>query len=355
MTRASVLAVLILAGFASAQAQAPVQVPDKPLSPKAGRVLQLKEDLRITDESGQFFLKYPGRVRVAPDGSLYFSDAEQIIHLDAKGGFLANLFHKGQGPGELNYSSDLVALPGGVLIHGTNPSKLVRFDARDKLVSDVSLRDLQNWDLIGRDGDRLLGCQMHWPASSTKYEIRMTNVDLISIAPDGEAARTLFTFPVRILTIGGAGMWDGYFLAPLPSRRWALSHTKEYSIKIIDLAAPNHPLEILRTYKKVLRPSNERRGGITTRNGTKYELPGSEYLADISALFAYRNVLWVQTSTKDPDKGILFDVYDPAGRYVDAFFLKTEGRLLDVQGDALFIRESAPDDSLRIVRYRVVE
>ncbi len=32
----------------------------------------------------------------------------------------------------------------------------------------------------------------------------------------------------------------------------------------------------------------------------------------------------IQTSTADAEKGVLFDVFDKAGRYVDCFFLKYE-------------------------------
>lgn len=355
MRIASALAALILSAFASAKTQAPVQVPDKPLNPEAGRILRLKEDLRITDEGGGFFIKYPRLVRAAPDGSLYFYDQDQLIHVDAKGKFLANLYRKGQGPGELNFVSGLEALPDGVIVHNNDASKLVRFDSRDKLVSDVSLQSLgERWEFIGLAGDRLLGWQMHWPEPGTAAGVETMEVSLVSIAQDGGGARRLAAFPVRMIRAGGALMWDGYFGVPLSSRYFAVSHTKDYSIKILDLEKPDQPLAISRKYRKVPGPPKEKRGAIISPDGTRRELPGAEFAADISALFSYKGLLWVQTSTKDPEKGILFDVFDLEGRYRDAFFLKTDGRLLDVQGDSLFIRESAPDDTLRIVRYKVV-
>jgi hypothetical protein len=52
-------------------AQKPAELPDKPINPKAGRIVQLKEDLCLTDESGNFYLKYPQSVKVAPDGTIY--------------------------------------------------------------------------------------------------------------------------------------------------------------------------------------------------------------------------------------------------------------------------------------------
>ncbi|MCX6561147.1 MAG: hypothetical protein NTZ26_11635 [Candidatus Aminicenantes bacterium] len=355
MRIAPAAAAMILSAFVSADAQAPVHVPDKPLNPEAGRILQLKEDLRITDESGEFFLKYPSYLKVAPDGSLYFYDQDQLIHVDAKGKFMANLYRKGQGPGELNYVSGLEALPDGVIVHSNDSSKLVRFDSRDKLVSDISLQSLgDRWDFIGQAGDRLLGWQMHWPEPGATAGVKTMEVALVSIAHDGSGARRLAAFPVRMIRAGGAIKWDAFFGVPLSSRRFAVSHTKDYSIKILDLQKPDRLLVLNRKYKKVPAPPKEKRGAIISSDGTRHELPGAEFADDITAIYSYKDVLWVQTSIKDPDKGILFDVFDAEGRYLDAFYLKTPGRLLNIQGDSLFIRESAPDDTLRIVRYKVV-
>ena len=83
-------------------------------------------------------------------------------------------------------------------------------------------------------------------------------------------------------------------------------------------------------------------------------MPGSEFLEDISAVFAVGDVLWVQTSTKDPDRGILFDVFNVEGRYVDAFYLKTAGRPLAVEGDTVFIVERTPEETIEIAKYRIV-
>lgn len=47
-------------------------------------------------------------------------------------------------------------------------------------------------------------------------------------------------------------------------------------------------------------------------------------------------------------------VYDLAGKYTDAFWLKLNGPLLAVSNDVVFVREKAPDESIRIVGYKVV-
>jgi hypothetical protein len=46
-----------------------------------------------------------------------------------------------------------------------------------------------------------------------------------------------------------------------------------------------------------------------------------KYWPDIFAIHAVEGRIWVQTSTIDAKKGILFDIFEPDGRYVDYFYL----------------------------------
>ncbi|MCJ7582075.1 MAG: hypothetical protein MUP98_16305, partial [Candidatus Aminicenantes bacterium] len=51
---------------------------NKPKNPEAGRVLQLKEEFRITDESGKFFFRSPRNLQIAQNGNLFVQDNEQL-------------------------------------------------------------------------------------------------------------------------------------------------------------------------------------------------------------------------------------------------------------------------------------
>lgn len=355
MKKTAVFLLAFAAVFVPARAQKLVENPDKPSGPEAGRVLRLKEESRITDESGDFFLKYPRFVKIAPDGSFYILDVEQIIHLDAGGKFLGNLYRKGQGPGELNFVTNIDFAPDAVVIHSYDPHKLVWFDGRGKASRDVSLQKAGGrLDFLGLSGGRVIALQLRMPSTDASNGVMMQEAAFRSVSADGSEMKDLAVFPVRTLRIEGAMLWDRVVSVLLKGRYVALSHAKDYTVKIIDCREPKPALVFNRKYKKVPAPKDYRGGAISSSDGTRYELPGSEFLDDVVGLYAYKDVLWVQTSTRDNDKGILFDVFDLEGRYIDAFYLKTAGRLLSVQGDSLFIRESAPDDSLRIVRYRIV-
>jgi len=54
-------------------AQTIIENPEKPLNKNAGRVIQLKELMRITDEEGKFYFSSPWDIKVAKDGSIFMS------------------------------------------------------------------------------------------------------------------------------------------------------------------------------------------------------------------------------------------------------------------------------------------
>ncbi len=356
MRKAAAVCLILLIAWISAWGQKPAELPVKPISPRAGRMIHLREDFRLTDESGDFYLKYPQSVKMAPDGSFFLLDREQIIRLDATGRFLGNLFRKGQGPGELSFVSGMEATTEGLTVHNNGPNKLVRFDAGGKYKDEVSLQKIgSSLDFLGLSDGRAIGLQMRFPPPGAGLEVKMRDIALLAVSYDGLKSANLGAFPIRFLQAGGAMLRDRSLGVVMGGRYAAIVHTKEYAIKIVDLQSPKPPRTIGRKYKKVPAPKGYASGGkISPDKITWYTLPGADFMYDIEALHVFKDLLWVQTSTIDPKKGVLIDVFDVDGRYLDAFYLNIPGRLLNIQGDALFVRESAADDTLRIVRYKVV-
>jgi uncharacterized membrane protein len=72
-----------------------IENPKRPTSENAGRVLNLEEVFCITDESGEFYFKYPRDLKIAPDGSMFIIDYEQLLQFDSNGNFIKNFFKKG--------------------------------------------------------------------------------------------------------------------------------------------------------------------------------------------------------------------------------------------------------------------
>jgi hypothetical protein len=339
----------------SLSAQQIVKNSDKPASPRAGRILSLREEVRISDKGGEFFLQYPRILKTGPDGFIYIYDRDQLVQLESQGRFLRNLYKKGQGPGELNLISSFECVDGLLLVHSNNPGKLVWFDAQGKAIREVSLAEAGRMNFLFHAGENSYFFKQGTLNPSGKaVPIDVPHL-LLTVSDDGREKRELTAFPLRTLIVQGAMLWDRIQAVVLDRRFVFVSHSNPYSIKLFDCQAQRLLRTFSRPYKRVSRPKDRGVTSITTSDGRKFELPGSEFLDDISEMFIHKETLWVQTSTKNLDKGYLFDVFNLEGRYVDMFYLKTGGRLLAVEGDALFIVERTPDETIEIAKYRIVD
>jgi hypothetical protein len=89
----------------------------------------------------------------------------------------------------------------------------------------------------------------------------------------------------------------------------------------------------------------------------------TEYQNDVQKLLIFKDKLWVLTSTYEKGKGILVDVFNQAGEYIDNFFLplfkiKRENLgtwPMTVDSDALFVLEINEDETLSFVKYKIIE
>jgi hypothetical protein len=337
-------------------AQEIIKNPEQPNNPAAGRIPQLREIVRLSDESGEFYFKYPQFVKRGGDESLYILDSNQLLHFDSRGKFLGNYFKKGQGPGELNFVSNIDFDGDAVVAHSYNPDKLVWLDGRGRLIRDISLVNSGGrGNLLFFDQTTFYHLETRMPRDEVKSKIGRLDGVLRSISADGRTVKELTSFPIRMFLVDGAMMYDAIVTVPLNRRYLAVSHTKEYAIKLYDCRKPGLLRVFDRKYKRVAAAGNALGPAIKSKTGTLYKMPDSEWADDVAGLFAYEDVLWVQTSTHDKDKGILFDVFNLEGKYIDAFFLKSTGRLLGVQGDVLFIRETTPEQTIQIAGYRIVD
>ena len=61
------------------QAQVIIENPESPLNPKAGRLIQLKKLMHITDEEGKFFLEGPIEIKVSNSGFIFLQEYKQLL------------------------------------------------------------------------------------------------------------------------------------------------------------------------------------------------------------------------------------------------------------------------------------
>lgn len=97
MKNALTFLILLMFLISSTFSQEVIENTENPLNPNAGRVLKIEEVFRISDESGEFYFKYPRNLKISPDGTIFICDENQLLKFDDNGNFKQNFFKKRAG------------------------------------------------------------------------------------------------------------------------------------------------------------------------------------------------------------------------------------------------------------------
>jgi len=361
---AGVLSLFVL-WISAASGQRAVENPAKPESPRAGRVVQLKEVSRIADKAGKFFFRETWDIKAGDDGSLFVLEPNKLYEFDAAGTFIRNLFRKGEGPGEFNAGiTDFFLGNGEIVVFSSNVRKIVRLNRDGTLIADVRPLGFSAFGLLGVHEGRSFVLSREpgkYERKTGIFEDVLTirvidaqgreeapgNIPMVfpfSISYHVEGKRSGSTYISRLLTAAD----------PARPRFVYFYHTPEYSVKRLDLEKPGDVIEIKRPYDRVRMELSR-----------EVPYPTPKYHNDICRLLVHGDRLWVVTSTIDKTKGILVDVFDMDGRYEDAFYLPLRGilakdrvtyyALLALGGTFLHAVEVDNEGTLSIVKYAVVD
>lgn len=344
-------------------AQQIVENPKNPASKNAGRVLPLKEVARITDEKGKFFFVQPFNVLTGRDGSVYVQEYKQLLKFDPQGRFVKNLVKRGQGPGELDDNlTDVIVREKDVILWSSNNYKFIRLDLDGRLIEDKKLIQGFLGTLLGVRGGRSYFLRFERDLDKPRARINgifEDNYRLVVVPDGGNAVPTPFLMPCTVaarFSSGSASIMSISRAIPLDvdGRLVFVFHSPEYLIKGLDLETG----EVVRAFR---REYDRVRYGYKAPAGYPQELV-PKYHNDLCRLLWRNGELWAVTSTLDPRKGILVDVFSREGKYLDNFYLplfkirKNNPQYyapMAIHGDFLYLLEADEDDLISLVKYEI--
>jgi hypothetical protein len=307
-----------------------IENPAKALSPKAGRIVAVEEVMRIEDTGQGYYFKDVYGIRVSPGGEIFVrSGLDQVLQFDPQGHFVRDLVKKGQGPGEVTSVSDVFAAADRVYLLGSR-GKILAFDLEGRRLDEISLREAGGHvtRIINADAGTILATRGHSPESREAGLVQVPE-DVVEVQPGGRDVRLVGSFPLPYFAFAmDNGQWAvgrnaSLIAAHFKDRQLFLSHTPEYLIKLFDAGTGKVVRSFRREYPRVRRVvSRDTTGDPEPSWARTWKDLIPKDLNDINDLHVVDGRLWVQTSTSDPEKGVLFDVFDPAGHFEDSFFLK---------------------------------
>jgi len=361
MKNALTFLILLMVSISFLSSQDVIENTKNPLNPNAGRVLKIEKVFRISDESGEFYFKYPRNLKISPAGTIFISDENQLLKFDDNGNFKQNFFKKGQGPGEFTYMGNYCLKDENIIIHNIMPNKLVWLDFDGKFLNEYAIQHNlpSRLDFVVFYNEYYF-IKYVFPYTEGKFLLVDFPQILFSISESEDKVKDLISFPIKLYTVGSEGQGSSMFrlskliILPFKEKFLFVSHSEEYLIKLYDMENEKIIRSFKRNYKRV-KPPKDYRGVKLGFAGKSYSPPRPDYLNDINNLFVLDGLLWVQTSTKDEDKGYLIDVYDFDGKFIDSFFINLNGSLLATDRDSIFVLEKDENELLSIVKYKVLD
>jgi len=356
-TGIGILATLIAVSSASLQT---IENPKKPLAPNAGRVLPLKEVTRITDEGGKFFFVAPLGVFAGDDGSVYVQEYKQFLKFDAKGKFAGNLLKRGEGPGEINDNlTDVVVRKDDILLYSSNSLKFIRISQAGRLIKDRRFAQGPFRDLLGNYEGKyffLKGEREEFPRTSGIYEDKYR---LVVVPEEGDVIQTPYLMPLTVSRRFGARSVSSSSISRITAtgagdRDVFLFHSPEYLIKHLDLGTGKIVRIFRREYDRVKYATKP------PKDYPEELIP--KYHNDLCRLLWSKDKLWAVTSTVDPKKGILVDVFSREGKYLDNFYLplfkirRNNPQYyapMAIHGKFLYLLEADEDDLISLIKYEI--
>ena len=353
MKNTLIFLILLLFSISSVFPQEVIENTKNPLNPNAGRVLKIEEVFRITDESGEFYLKYSRNLKVAPDGCIFIDDEDQFLKFSSDGQFIKNLYKKGQGPGEIQESFYYAFHNSDIFIFDPINRKVIHTDKEGKLIDEFKFTDRFR-DFYGVLEDKFIFLKSPIPTVVEKkggiYNVPKT---ILLVSKDGKIDMEFSGFPARVFIGKVMSSTLDAFRSVLSDdgRTLFVNHTSEYRIVAFDLIKGEITKIFNRKYPRIKLKKREE----DVKESKSTDIPEPKFKSDISRLYLFNGNLWIRTSTIDEKRGTLFDVFDIEGKFIDSFFIDLKGGLIGTDRGSLFVLETDENELLSIVKYKVLD
>lgn len=305
-------------------------------SKDAGKIIQLEEVLRIDDQNGDYYFKFPSDIKIAQDKSIFILDNRQLLKFNSNGKFVKNFFKYGQGPSEVQYISNFILLGDQLHLHDSAQNKVIVFNHKTgEKLNEFRFRSAETGSvkLLYYVDNNYYFYRADTPETKGKPEFVNLDVHLLRIDSKGESITKAFSFPVRYFVMRAgerfiSGARARFITYPKSKYELYLSHTQEYMINVYNIKNNSIINRFSRDYNRIEVTDETRKytpgGGIKNINlgGDKwFKMPVDKYHLDIQCFFVVNGNLWVITSTTKKDN-VLVDVYDRNYSYIDNFYLK---------------------------------
>jgi hypothetical protein len=320
--------------------------PGVPLNKKAGRVVKLRQILKIVDQEDTFFFKHPGNIKVSTDGNIFVRDKKQLLMFDNNGTFLKNFYKEGQGPGEVTNISNYTLAGDRIILHDSGQNKIVAFNTKngEKVTEFRFMRSKYSLVTFQYYFEHAYYFSKWLPIDTRgKLEIIDGKASIIRVWEQGEKWQPAFSFSLKQMVLRSGDRVFSGGRCPILISQWGngaiyLSHTPGYEIKLYDLKSHKIIKRFTRKYKRIKVTEESKKyapggnfGEISIDGSQWYSVPVPEYHLDIQMLLQINGKLWVVTSTVEKDNNVLVDVFSPDGIYEDNFYLTCPPNIVPLQ------------------------
>ena len=348
-----VFLILLLHTFSFATSQEMIKNSNIPLNSEGGRILKLEEVFELKDEPDKFFFAWPRNFCLDSQENLFILDEDQLLKFSPEGRFMGNFYKKGQGPGEISTRYQMVSY----VIHKDElyvydgVARIIHMDNEGKVLDEIKQTAGRYFQLVGI-ADK--GFYMRYQTSArgeTEGFLEIEN-QIFLLSPDGSFAKKIIGFFSQVYSGPNFGMdWDKYSnLFNQIDGSLYVTHSCEYKIVRADLNEGKIMVSFNREYPRIKYVIPEDMEDFYK----KYNPPKKKFENDVIKMYLNKNKLWIKTSTAKKDTGILFDVFDSQGRYLDSFNLDINGELQLAAGDYLYITERDEEENILIKKLKIL-